>query len=114
MVAVIVSTLLKYSIGLNPILLNHSALWQAIAWGKPDDALVDLTGAVSETVYLKDTEMTKDDKEKLWRRMLTINSYGDFAPLLTAGIKELPNDDKDKVWNPPRRTLTGVFKWGFL
>ena len=61
--------------------------------GKPDDALVDLTGAVSETIYLDHTKMTPDDKEKLWGRILTTSSYGNLAPLLTAGIGKLQSDN---------------------
>ena len=48
----------------------------------PQDALVDLTGAVGETIYLKDKLPSPD---LLWKQMLTSNDQ-EFGALLTAGI----------------------------
>ena len=46
------------------------------------DALVDLSGAIGETVKLNDKQL---NKELLWERMLLSNDL-EFGPLLCAGI----------------------------
>lgn len=56
--------------------------YEALDGGLPQDALVDMTGAVGETVLLKG-QLTNPDH--LWKRMLTSNDP-EFGALLTAGI----------------------------
>ena len=54
---------------------------QAIDGGFPQDALVDMTGALGEEVKIQ--ELLFDDQ--LWKRMMKSNDK-EFGPLLTAGI----------------------------
>ena len=55
--------------------------FQAIDGGFPQDALVDMTGALGEEVRIQ--ELLFDDQ--LWKRMMKSNDK-EFGPLLTAGI----------------------------
>ena len=50
------------------------------------DALVDLSGAIGETVKLNDKQL---NKELLWERMLLSNDL-EYGPLLCAGISVSP------------------------
>ena len=61
--------------------INGSICFQAIDGGFPQDALVDMTGALGEEVRIQ--ELLFDDQ--LWKRMMKSNDK-EFGPLLTAGI----------------------------
>ena len=64
--------------GTNPLLPSE----QALVGGLPQDALVDLTGAIGEMIRLKDKLPNPD---LLWKQMLTSND-DELGVLLTAGI----------------------------
>ena len=56
--------------------------YEALIGGMSQDALVDLSGAIGETVKLNDQQL---NKELLWERMLLSNDL-EYGPLLCAGI----------------------------
>ena len=61
--------------------MSFNTRFQAIDGGFPQDALVDLTGALGEEVRIQ--ELLYDDQ--LWKRMMKSNDK-EFGPLLNAGI----------------------------
>ena len=66
-----------------------------MAFGDTRVALVDMTGPLVETTWLKD-DMTHTDKNRLWKQMMTSNNT-EFGPLLTTGINPMDKTEQKRL-----------------
>ena len=85
---------------------SFNTRFQAIDGGFPQDALVDLTGALGEEVRIQ--ELLFDDQ--LWKRMMMSNKE-EFGPLLSAGILTKTESDfrsKTGLINKHAYSITAV------
>ena len=88
-------------------IIDHSVnafFHQALEWGFAQDALVDMTGAVSEMIQIR------SQKDLLWQRMLPCNNK-DLDPLLAAGILSRISQESELstgLWSGHAYAITAV------